>query len=334
VLESRVEMGRGIVATVILQKGTLSAGESFVAGIYSGKVRAIFNDKGGKITEATPSLPVEVIGFTSIPNAGDPFQVTDSEATARNIGSKRQELKKQEEMKNVKKVTLDNLYEQIKEGQIQELKVIIKADVAGSVEALKSALQRLSTAEVKLDVILAAAGAINEGDVNLASASNAIIVGFHVRPSSVAQSLADREKVDIRKYNIIYDALDDIRSAMEGLLKPELREEQIGTVEVRSTFKIPKIGTIAGCFVKTGKVRRNADVRLIRDAVEIFKGKISSLKRFKDDAREVEEGFECGLGLEGFHDIKEGDTIEVYETRELAKKLDGSRDAGNKAQAN
>ena len=334
VLESRVDMGRGIVATVILQKGTLSPGDSFVAGIYSGKVRAIFNDRGEKVPEATPSLPVEVIGFGSIPNAGDPFQVTDSESTARNIGSKRQELRKQEEMKSVKKVTLDNLYEQIKEGQIQGLNVIIKGDVAGSVEALKSSLQRLSTAEVKLEVIHAAAGAINESDVLLASTSNAIIVGFHVRPSSAAQSLADREKVDIRKYNIIYDALEDIRSAMEGLLKPELREEQTGTVEVRNTFKIPKIGTIAGCQVMTGKVRRNADVRLIRDGVEIFKGKISSLKRFKDDAREVEEGFECGIGLEGFHDIKVGDTIEAYETRELAKKLEGSRDAGNKAAAN
>ena len=334
VLESRVEMGRGIVATVILQKGTLTPGESFVAGIYSGKVRAIFNDRGEKVTEATPSLPVEVIGFASIPNAGDPFQVTDSEQTARLIGSKRQELRKQEESKGVKKVTLDNLYEQIKEGQIQGLNVIIKADVAGSVEALKSSLQRLSTSEVKLEVIHAAAGAINEGDVLLASTSNALIVGFHVRPTSVAQSLADREKVDIRKYNIIYDALEDIRSAMEGLLKPELREEQIGSIEVRNTFKIPKIGTIAGCQVISGKVRRNADVRLIRDGVEIFKGKIASLKRFKDDAREVEEGFECGIGLDGFHDIKTGDTIEVYETRELAKKLEGGRDAGNKAAPN
>ncbi|HUI70993.1 MAG TPA: translation initiation factor IF-2 [Spirochaetia bacterium] len=334
VLESRVDMGRGIVATVILQRGTLKAGDSFVAGIYSGKVRAIFNDRGEKVVEATPSLPVEVIGFTSIPNAGDPFQVTDSEQTAKTIGSKRQELKKLEEMKSVKKVTLDNLYEQIKEGQIQELKVIIKADVAGSVEALKSSLERLSTQEIKLEVIQAAAGAINEGDVLLASASNALIVGFHVRPSAAAQSLADREKVEIRKYNIIYDALEDIRSAMEGMLKPELREEQIGTIEVRNTFKIPKIGTIAGCFVVSGKVRRGSDVRLIRDGVELWKGKISSLKRFKDDAREVESGFECGIGLEGFHDIKEGDTVEAYETHELARKLEGSRDGGSKASAN
>ncbi|MBE3064680.1 MAG: translation initiation factor IF-2, partial [Spirochaetes bacterium] len=229
---------------------------------------------------------------------------------------------------------LDNLYQQIKEGQIQELKIIIKADVAGSVEALRSSLQRLSTAEVKLDVIQSAAGAINEGDVMLASASNALIVGFHVRPSAAAQSLADREKVEIRKYNLIYDALEDIRSAMEGMLKPELREELIGTIEVRNTFKIPKVGMIAGCQVISGKVRRGADARLIREGVEVFKGKISSLKRFKDDAREVEEGFECGIGLENFHEMAVGDTIEIYETRELAKKLEGGRDGGNTAPSN
>jgi translation initiation factor IF-2 len=334
ILESRVDQGRGIVATIICKKGTLKIGDSFVAGIYPGNVRAMYNDHGARVTATTPSLPVEVVGFTSIPNAGDPFQVTDSERTAKVIGAKRQELRKLEESKNVKKITLDNLYEQIKEGQIQELKVIIKADVHGSVEALQTALERMSTSEVKLQVIHAAAGAINESDINLAAASNALIIGFHVRPTPSAQSLADREKVEIRKYNIIYDAVDDIRAAMEGLLKPELREEMIGTIEVRNTFKIPKIGTIAGCFVKTGKVKRNSDVRLVRDAVEIFKGKLTSLKRFKDDAREVEEGFECGIGLENFHDIKVGDTIEAYEIHELAKKLEGTRNGGTKAQAN
>ncbi len=333
VLESRVDMGRGIVATIIVKKGTLHVGDSFVAGIYSGKVRSMFNDKGERVTEATPSLPVEVVGFTRIPNAGDPFQVTDTEKTAKTIGAKRQELRKLEESKNVKKITLDNLYEQIKEGQIQELKVIIKADVHGSVEALQTALERMSTSEVKLQVINAAAGAINENDIYLAAASNALIIGFHVRPTPSAQSLADREKVEIRKYNIIYDAMEDVRAAMEGLLTPELKEELIGTVEVRNTFKIPKTGTIAGCYVVSGKVRRNADVRLIHEGVEVFKGKISSLKRFKDDAREVEEGFECGIGLEGFHDIKVGDTIEAYEVRELAKKLEGGRDGGSKTQA-
>lgn len=332
VLESRVDMGRGIVATIIVKKGTLHVGDSFVAGIYSGKVRSMFNDKGERVTEATPSLPVEVVGFTRIPNAGDPFQVTDTEKTAKTIGAKRQELRKLEESKNVKKITLDNLYEQIKEGQIQELKVIIKADVHGSVEALQTALERMSTSEVKLQVINAAAGAINENDIYLAAASNALIIGFHVRPTPSAQSLADREKVEIRKYNIIYDAMEDVRAAMEGLLTPELKEELIGTVEVRNTFKIPKIGTIAGCYVVSGKVRRNAEIRLIHEGVEVFKGKISSLKRFKDDAREVEEGFECGIGLEGFHEIEVGDTIEAYEVRELAKKLEGGRDGGSKTQ--
>jgi translation initiation factor IF-2 len=334
VLESRVDMGRGIVATIICKKGTLRIGDSFVAGIYPGKVRSMFNDRGEKVTEATPSLPIEVVGFTSIPNAGDPFQVTDSERTAKIIGAKRQELRKLEESKNVKKITLDNLYEQIKEGQIQELKVIIKADVHGSVEALQTAVERLSTSEVRLQVIHAAAGAIIKDDVMLASASNAIIIGFHVRPSPEAQSIADREKVEIRKYNIIYDAIEDIRAAMEGMLKPELKEELIGSVEVRNTFKIPKIGTIAGCHVVTGKIKRNAEVRLIREGVEVFKGKITSLKRFKDDAREVEEGFECGIGLDNYHDIKAGDTIEVYEVHELAKKLEGTRDGGNKTQTN
>jgi translation initiation factor IF-2 len=328
VLESRVDLGRGIVGTVIVQRGTLRVGDSFVAGIWPGKVRALYNDKGQKIAEAPPAMPVEVVGFDSIPNAGDPFQATDTERTARVIGTKRQELRRMEEAKEVKKVTLANLYEQIKEGQIQDLKVVIKADVHGSVEALKTALERLSTPEVRLSVIHSGAGAINESDVLLASTSNALIIGFHVRPSSPAQLVADREKVEIRKYNIIYDAVEDIRSAMEGMLKPELKEEQIGTVEVRNVFKISRIGTIAGCHVTQGKVRRTSDVRLIRDDVEIYKGRISSLKRFKDDAREVEQGFECGIGLENFNDIKVGDVLEAYETRELARKIEASRDGG------
>jgi translation initiation factor IF-2 len=328
VLESRVDMGRGIVGTVIVQKGTLRVGDSFVAGIWPGKVRALYNDKGQRITEAPPAMPVEVIGFDSIPAAGDPFQATDSERTARVIGTKRQELRRMEEAKEVKKVTLANLYEQIKEGQIQELKVVLKADVHGSVEALRTALERLSTSEVRLSVIHSGAGAINESDVLLASTSNAMIIGFHVRPSSAAQGIADREKVEIRKYNIIYDAVEEIRSAMEGMLKPELKEEQVGTIEVRNVFKISRIGTIAGCYVTLGRVRRSSDVRLIRDNVEVFKGRVASLKRFKDDAREVEQGFECGIGLENFSDIKVGDVLEVYETRELARKIEASRDGG------
>jgi translation initiation factor IF-2 len=321
IIESKIDQGRGIIATVLIQKGTLRVGDDFVAGIYHGRVRAMFNDKGERLEEATPSMPVEALGFTGIPNAGDPFQVTESEKFARQIGDKRQELRRLEESRNFKKITLDNLYDSIKEGAIQELKVIIKGDVHGSVEALKTSLEKLSTSEIRLNVIQALAGAINEGDVRLASASGAIIIGFHVRPTPKAQQLADTEKVEIRKYNIIYDAVEDIRSAMEGLLAPELREETIGLAEVRDTFKVPKIGVIAGCYITSGLVKRGAQVHLIREGIEVFTGKISSLKRFKDDAREVATGFECGIGLEGFNDIKTGDQFEIFEIREIAKKL-------------
>ncbi len=321
ILESRVDFGRGIVSTVIVERGTLRVGDAFVAGVYPGKVRAMFDDKGRNVKEATPAMPVEILGFTGIPAAGDPFQVTDSEKTARLIGEKRQELKKMEEAKNVKKITLDNLYEQIKEGEIQELKVIIKGDVHGSVEALQTALEKLSNDEIKLTVIHASAGAINENDVMLASASNAIIIGFHVRPTPSAQALAEKEKVQIKKYNIIYEAVDDIKAAMEGMLAPELKEEMLGSAEVRNTFKIPKVGTIAGCYVTSGTIKRGANVHLIRDGVEIYNGKISSLKRFKDDVKEVESGYECGIGIENFNDIKVGDVIEAYEVKEVAKKL-------------
>ncbi|MBN2736349.1 MAG: translation initiation factor IF-2 [Spirochaetales bacterium] len=321
VLESKVEVGRGIVSTILVQKGVLKIGDAFIAGIYPGRVRAMFNDKGEKIKEVSPGLPVEVIGLTGIPDSGDPFQVTENEKTARLIGAKRQELKRQEESRNVKKVTLDNLYDKIKEGAIQELKVIIKGDVHGSVEALKSALEKLSTPEIRLTVISALAGAINEGDIYMAAASSAIVIGFHVRPSPNAQAIAEREKVEIRKYNIIYDAIEDIRDAMEGMLSPDLREEVVGTAEVRQTFKVPKIGLIAGCYVTSGKIRRNASAHVIRDGIEMITGKISSLRRFKDDAREVDTGYECGIGIENFTDLKEGDIIEVFEIREIAKKL-------------
>jgi translation initiation factor IF-2 len=321
VLESKIDFGRGIVATVIVERGTLRVGDSFVAGIYSGKVRAMYTDKGMKVKEATPGLPVEIIGFEGVPDSGDPFQVTDNEKTARLIGMKRQELKKLEESKNFKRVTLDNLYEKIKEGQIRELKVVIKGDVHGSVEALKTSLEKLSTPEIKLTVISALAGAIHESDVMLAVASNALVIGFHVRPTPSAVIAAEREKVEIRKYNVIYDAIDDIKKAMEGLLAPEMREETIGQAEVRQLFKVPKLGIIAGCRVISGRIKRSNEVHLIRDGIEVYRGKVASLKRFKDDAREVEAGFECGIGIENFNDIKEGDIIESIEIREIAKKL-------------
>ncbi len=332
IIESKIDFGRGIVATVLIERGTLRVGDPYVAGVYPGKVRAMFNDKGEKVEEATPSIPVEILGFSGIPDAGDPFQVTETEKEARQIGAKRQELRKTEEAQNVKKITLDNFYDQMKEGEVQELKVIIKGDVHGSVEALQNALERLSTDEIRLNVIQALAGAINEGDVRLASASNAIIVGFNVRPTPSTQALADQEKVEIRKYNIIYDVLDDIKKAMEGLLSPELKEQTLGTAEVREVFKVPKIGQVAGCLVTGGKMRRGALTRVIRDGVEVYSGKIGSLKRFKDDVREVDSGFECGIGIDSFNDIKVGDVLEAYEVVELAKKLESvGSNVGSKA---
>ncbi len=321
IIETRIDAGRGTVSSVLIERGTLRVGDSFVAGVYPGRVRAMFNDLGERIEEATPSMPVEILGLTGIPEAGDPFQVTENEKMARQVGDKRQELRKHEDARNVKKVTLDNLYDTIQEGNVQELKVVVKGDVHGSVEALKSSLEGLSTAEIKLTAIRAAAGAINENDVMLASASNAIIVGFHVRPTPRAAEIAEREKVEIRKYSIIYDAIDDIRTAMEGMLSPELREETVATVEVRETFKVPKIGIVAGCYVTTGTVTRNAQAHVIRDGVEIFTGKINSLKRFKDDVREVKAGYECGLGIANLNDLKEGDEIEVFQIKEISRKL-------------
>ena len=324
VLESRIDHGRGVVSTVIVERGSLHVGDSFVAGVWPGKVRAMFDDKGGKLEIATPSMPVEVLGFEGIPNAGDPIQVVEDEKVARGISLKRQELKRFEDAKNVKKITLDNLYDTIHEGDIQELKVIIKGDVQGSVEAVRSSLEKLSTKEIRLSVIQALPGAINEGDVNLASASNAILIGFNVRPTSQAKLLADQEKVDIRKYNVIYKVVEEIQQAMEGMLKPDTKEETIATVEVRDTFKVPKIGTIAGCYVLSGTVKRSASINVIRDGIVLHTGKIASLRRFKDDAREVASGYECGIGLEGFDNVQVGDQFEVFEVIEIARKLGSS----------
>jgi translation initiation factor IF-2 len=321
VIESRIDQGRGIVASVIVERGTLHQGDNFVAGIYPGKVRAMVDDRGNRITEAGPATPVEIIGLSDIPGAGDPFQVTENEKQARQVGAKRQELERMGQAKNVKKVTLDNIFDKMQDGSVQELNVIIKGDVQGSVEAVQSALEKLSTSEIRLNVIRASAGAIIEDDINLAIASEALVLGFNVRPTPRAQSLAEREKIEIRKYNIIYDAVDDIRDAMEGMLAPEQKEIVIGKVEVRDTFKVPKIGVIAGCYVTDGKIRRNAKVNVIRDNIKIHTGKISSLKRFKDDAKEVAEGFECGVGVENFQNIQSGDILEVVDIIEVAKKL-------------
>ena len=322
IIESRIDHGRGVVSTILVQRGCLKTGDPYVAGIYSGRVRAIFNDRGQKINEATPSMPVEILGLEAMPNAGDPFQVTENEKEARAISAKRQELKRYEAAKAVKKVNLDNLYDTIEQGEVMELKVIIKADVQGSAEALKQSLEKLSTRDIRLVVIHSSAGAINESDVVLAAAdSNAIIIGFNVRPTPKAKLLAEQEKVDIRKYNIIYKCVEEITAAMEGMLQPDLKEEVIGTVEVRDTFRVPKVGVIAGCYVLDGVIKRTCTVNIIRDGIVIHSGKISSLKRFKDDAKEVTYGYECGVGIEDWHDIQVGDQFEVIEMVEVARKL-------------
>lgn len=321
ILESRIDQGRGIVASILIEKGTLEVGDSFVAGIWPGKVRALFNDKGVKVGCATPAMPVEVLGFEGIPNAGDPLQVVDDEKTARGYSNKRQELKRFEDAKNIRKITLDNLHDTISAGTIAELKVIIKGDVQGSVEALKSSLEKLSTGEVRLNVIQAMPGAINEGDVDLAVASNAILIGFNVRPTPKAKALADQEKVAIRKYNVIYRVVEEMQQAMEGLLKPDTKEEVIGDIEVRKVYRISKIGVIAGSYVQSGTVKRGSGVSVIRDDIVVFTGKIGSLRRVKDDVKEVSAGFECGIGIEDFDDIKEGDRLEIFEIVEIARKL-------------
>ena len=321
VIESKVDLGRGTVGTVLIERGTLRSGDPFIAGVYPGKVRAMFDDLGTPVKEATPSLPVEILGFSGLPAAGDPFQVTADERTARTVGDKRQELRKVREAGSVSQITLDNLYETIKEGEVQELKVVAKGDVHGSVEALVSALERLSTDDIKLTVIHSSAGAINENDVMLASASNALIIGFHIRPTPKAQELADREKVEIRRYDLIYEAVEEIRDSMEGMLTPEVLTESVGVAEVRELFRISRLGTIAGCHVSSGHVRRNATVHVVRDGAQVYEGRILTLRRFKEDVNEVEAGFECGIRIENFNDLKQGDSIEAFETKEVAKKL-------------
>lgn len=322
VIESRTDQGRGVVASVVIERGTLKIGDPLVAGIYSGRVRALFDDKGHKIQSAGPSTPVEVLGLESMPNAGDPIQVTETEKDARAFAAKRQELKRFEAAKAVRKTTLDTLYTDIESKEIKEFKVIIKADLQGSAEALKTSLEKLSTKEIRLSVIHSSAGAINESDVTLAAAdSNAIIIGFNVRPTPKAKALAEQEKVEIRKYNIIYKCVEEIQAAMEGMLSPDTKEETTGTAEIRNTFKVPKIGVIAGCYITEGLFKKTCSVNVIRDGVVIHTGKIASLKRFKDDAKEVREGFECGIGIEDWQDLRIGDQLEAFEIIEVKRKL-------------
>jgi translation initiation factor IF-2 len=322
IVEAKLDKGRGPVATVLVSTGTIRPGDIFVTGQHSGRIRMLLNDKGKKEREATPSYPVEVIGLSGVPQAGDSFVVMEDEKKARQVAQSRMQKLREAELALHKRVTLDDLFSQIQKGEVKELNIIIKADVQGSVEAVSESLTKLSTEAVKLNVIHGSVGAITESDVMLASASNAIIIGFNIRPEPKASQLAEAEGVDVRLYNIIYNAIDEVRLAMEGLLEPTLKEKVLGRAEVRQTFSVPKIGLIAGCYVLDGIITRgSAGVRVLRDNVVIFEGKLSSLKRFKEDVREVQTGYECGIGVENFNDIKVGDVIEAYDVEKLATKL-------------
>ncbi len=321
VLEAKLDKKRGPVATLLVQNGTLKIGDAVVAGLYAGKIRAMFDDKGRPVKEAGPAMPVEVLGLEDVPLAGDKFYVVESLEKAREIAAKRQELARQSALEREKRVSLEELFSQMKAGEIKELNVVLKADAQGSVEAIRKSLEELSTDEVKVNIIHAGVGPITENDVMLAAASNAIVIGFNVRPDSAARKAAEKEKVDVRTYRVIYDIVDEIKKAMEGLLEPEEKEVYLGSAEVRATFKVPKVGTVAGCYVRDGVIRRNASVRLVRDGVVIYDGKIASLKRFKEDVREVQAGYECGVGLENFNDIKVGDVIECYTIEKVNREI-------------
>jgi translation initiation factor IF-2 len=321
IVEAKLDRGRGPVATVLVEEGTLRPGDPFVCGPYAGRVRAMIDDRGHKVTIADPSTPVEILGLPAVPEAGNSFVVVADEATARQVAEHRAAKHREASLLKTSKVSLEDLYRQVQAGDTKELRIVIKADVQGSVEAIAEALTRLSTDEVRLNVLHASVGGITESDVMLASASNAVVIGFNVRPEAKATTAAEREGVDVRLYEVIYDALNDVRDAMEGLLEPTYREKVLGRAEVRETFSIPAIGLIAGCFVTEGKVTRNAAARLVRDHVVVYNGKLVSLRRFKDDAREVQSGYECGIGLDNFQDIKAGDIVEAYEMEQVTRRL-------------
>ena len=320
VVEARLDQGKGSVATVLVQQGTLHVGDPIVVGNTYGRVRTMTNENGRRIKEATPSTPVEITGLNSVPEAGDRFIVFDDEKTARAAGEKRAEQAQEEERKRTSHVTLDNLFDTMKKGQMKTLPLIIKADVQGSVEALSQSLQKIKVDGVRVDIIHQAVGAINESDVTLAEASNAVIIGFNVRPTSLAKSLADSNKIDIRLHQVIYNAIEEVEDAMKGMLEPVYKEETIGQVEVRQIYKASKVGTIAGGMVTSGKITRDSKVRLVRDGIVVYSGELGSLKRFKDDVKEVKAGFECGLTIQNYNDIKENDVIEAYQMKEVPVK--------------
>ncbi|MEZ4396015.1 MAG: translation initiation factor IF-2 [Candidatus Krumholzibacteriia bacterium] len=321
VIEARKDPGRGVVFTVLVQQGTLRVGTPFDVGLHYGTVRAMINEWGDRIDEAGPATPVEILGASDVPEAGDVFAEAESEVKAREVSVKRQQLRREQELRYQRRMTLDDLYSQISQGEVQELNLVLKGDVAGSVEAMADNFQKLSTDEVKVNIIHKSVGTVTESDVLLAAASSAIIIGFHVRPQVSVRELAKREQVEIRTYDIIYEAVDEIKQAMGGLLRPEIKETVTGTAAVRMVFRVPRIGAVAGCYVTDGVIERSSTIRVLRDGVVIGNRRISSLKRFKDDVGKVESGYECGIGLVDFQDVKEGDTFEAFTTEEIARTL-------------
>jgi translation initiation factor IF-2 len=321
VLEAKLDRGRGPVATVLVQKGSLEVGDAVVAGTAWAKIRAMLDENGQPVKVAGLSKPVQIVGWSHVPNAGDEFREVSDEREARHIAQEREAKLRAAELVTTRPPTLAELMAQAKEAEAPELNLIIKADVQGSIGALVDALMKLPQDEVRVNVIRSAAGAISESDIKLAMASRAIVIGFNVRPDAAARELAEREGVDVRLYRVIYDAIDDIRAALSGMLKPEERETELGRAEVRALFRVPRVGTVAGCYVLQGKIVRGARARVVREGVVIYDGRIASLRRFKEDVREVAEGYECGIGIENFNDVKEGDVIEAYEVREVAREL-------------
>jgi translation initiation factor IF-2 len=321
IIESELDKGRGYIATVLVENGTLRQGDIVIAGAYFGRIKAMFNERNQRITEAGPSEPALILGLNGAPQAGDTFNVMDTEQEARAIANRREQLQREQSMRTQKLLTLDDIGRRIAIGNFQQLNIIVKGDVDGSVEALSDSLIRLSTEEIQVNVIHKAVGQISESDITLAAASEAIIIGFQVRPSLNARKEAEKEGVDIRLYSIIYDAIEEVTAAMEGMLSPDIKEEVTGNVEVLEVFKVSKIGTVAGCMVRDGKVKRSSKIRLIRDGIVVYTGEIDSLKRFKDDVKEVTSGYECGITIHNFNDIKVGDIIEAYEEIEVKKTL-------------
>ncbi|NLG25417.1 MAG: translation initiation factor IF-2, partial [Clostridiales bacterium] len=319
IIEAKLDKGRGPVATVLVQNGTLEVGDTIVAGTAYGRVRAMVNDRGERVKEAGPSMPVEVIGFNDVPDAGDAISAVDDDKLSRQVAEERKDKLRAALVKTSSKASLDDLFGQITAGQVKDLNLIIKADVQGSAEAVKQSLEKITNEEVRVRVIHSAVGAVTESDIMLASASGAVIIGFNVRHDQSVRDIAEREKVDVRLYRVIYDAIEDVQAAMKGMLAPKFKETVLGRAQVRQTFKVTGVGVIAGSYVTEGKVQRNAKARLLRDNAVVHEGTIESLKRFKDDAREVLSGFECGIGLAGYNDVKEGDVIECYIIEEIER---------------